>query len=60
MSTENELEMFVNEVAGKVVQYQQEQKAAENAKWGDHNYLKTLSVDEINSNWDKIKTGLKK
>lgn len=60
MSTENEFGTFVNEVVEKVVQYQQEQKAAESAKWGDPNYLKTLSTDEINNNWDKIKIGLKK
>lgn len=29
-------------------------------KWSDPNYLKNLSADEINENWDKVQEGLRK
>lgn len=67
MSTGNEFESLVEAVANRISQQNAERKAeseavkrTEKEKWGDPNYLKTLSTDEINSNWDKIQVGLKK
>lgn len=33
--------------------------AVDEDKWGDPNYLKTLSSNEINQNWDKVQKALK-
>lgn len=67
MSTGNEFESLVEAVVNRISQQNAERKTeseaaerTEKEKWGDPNYLKTLSTDEINNNWDKIQAGLKK
>lgn len=67
MSTGNEFESLVEAVTNRISQQNAERNTereaaerTEKEKWGDPNYLKTLSTDEINNNWDKIQVGLKK